>query len=157
MLTEDTDEALRALKRKIFDDSTATVPRVFLNVVRRSVPPTAYVVGKTFPDRQIHSVSWLYGTVFGSMSCEGSNDDSDARVEGAIWPLSELRLVRIGVDRQDYDPELRRVTQWTRRATFSFSGNEMHYSAVETPEGSDKTGEFIDRVLLAMSVYGKTS
>jgi hypothetical protein len=91
------------------------------------------------------------------MPCEGSNDDSNARIEGALWPLSELTLVRIGVDRQDCDPELRRVTQWTRRATFSFSGNEMHYNAVETPEGSDRTGEFIDRVLLAMSIYGKTS
>jgi hypothetical protein len=87
----------------------------------------------------------------------GSNDDSDAQVEGAIWPLSELKLVRIGVDGQDYDPTLRRVTQWTRRATFSFSGKEMHCSAVETPEGSDKTGDFIDRVLLAMSIYGQTS
>jgi hypothetical protein len=61
----------RALKRRIFDDSTASVPRVFLNVLRRSVPPKAYVVGKTYPDHRIHSVSWLCGSAFGAMSCEG--------------------------------------------------------------------------------------
>ena len=156
MTADGIDDALRAFKRKVFGDSTGSVPRVFLNVLRRSVPPTAHAVGNSYPDRGYHVVMWLYGSVFGLMSCEGSNDDSDTQIEGIILPLSELTLVRIGVEQQDYDPELRRVTQWTRRATFNFGGKELHYSALETTEGSDKTGEFIDRVLLTMSTLGQT-
>lgn len=159
MSTDDPDEALREFKRRIFGDRTATVPRVFLYQLRRCIPPTAYAVGRTYPEHRMHHVCWLYGSVFGSMSCEGSNDDSDARIEGAILPLSELTLVRIGVDRQHYDPDLRRVTRWTRRATFSFGGKEMHLTADESPEGhgTDDMGDFIDRVLLALSAYGQTS
>jgi hypothetical protein len=157
MTDGDIDDALRSFKRKVFGDSTASVPRVFLNVLRRSLPPTAHAVGNSFPERNYHSVSWLYGSAFGIMSSEGSNDDSNAEIAGVILPLSDLKAVKIGVEKQDYDPELRRVTRWTRRATFNFGGKELHFSAVETPEGSDRTGEFIDRVLLAMSALGQTS
>lgn len=157
MTENDLDDALRSFKRKIFGDSTATVPRVFLNVLRRSIPPTAHAVGNSFPDGNYHVVSWLYGSAFGILSSAGSNDDSNAEIEGAILPLSDLRVVKIGVENQKYDPETRRVTQWTRRATFNFGGKELHFEADETPEGSDKTGDFIDRVLLTMSALGQTS
>ena len=47
MSDDDPDHALREVKRKIFGDSTATIPRVFLNVVRRHVHPDAHVIGWT--------------------------------------------------------------------------------------------------------------
>lgn len=135
----DTDERLRELKRKIFDDSTASIPRVFLNVVRRHVHPGAHAIGWTHPDHGIHGAAWLNGSQFGMLSCEGSNDDSNAQITGVIMPLSELKQVDIAIEEQQYDEVQRRVTQWTRRATFSFSGKkDVTLTSVETPTG-DRT------------------
>lgn len=153
----DPDHALRELKRKVFGDSTATIPRVFLNVVRRHVHPDAYVIGWTYPDHGIHGATWLNGSQFGTLACEGSNDDSNAQITGAVMPLAELKQISIAIEDQHYDEDLRRVTQWTRRVTLSFSGKkDITLNAVETPDRrSDKTGEFIDRVLLAVASYGQ--
>jgi hypothetical protein len=125
MADGDIEDALRSFKRKVFGDSTASVPRVFLNVLRRSVPPTAHAVGLSFPDRSYHVVSRLYGSAFGKMSSEGNNDDSNSEMEGAILPLSDLKVVKIGVEQHDYDPEERCVTQWTRRGTLNFGGRDF--------------------------------
>jgi hypothetical protein len=72
-------------------------------------------------------------------------------------PLSELKQIDIAIEDQRYDEVSRRVTQWTRRATFTFSGKrDWTLTSTEAPdERSGKTGDFIDRVLLALVSYGQ--
>lgn len=89
MTENDPDQALREWKRKIFDDSTATIPRLFLQVARRHIHPSAHAVGYTHAEHGIHTVTWLNGSQFGVLSCEGSNDDSNAAITGAVLPLSD--------------------------------------------------------------------
>lgn len=157
MAENDPDQTLREWKRKIFDDTTAVIPRVFLHVARRHVHPSAFVIGASHPDHGIHHIAWLYGSQFGLLSCEGSNDDSNVAISGAVIPLSELKKIDIAIEDQRYDEEARRVTQWTRRATFTFSGKrDWTLQSTEAPDQrSDKAGDFIDRVLLALVSYGQ--
>lgn len=157
MTENDPDQGLREWKRKVFDDSTATIPRVFLNVARRHVHPNAHAIGYTNPEHGIHTVTWLNGSQFGVLSCEGSNDDSRVAITGAVIPLAELKQVDIAIEDQRYDEGARRVTQWTRRATLTFSGKkDFTLHAIEAPnQRPDKFGDFIDRVLLALVSYGQ--
>lgn len=157
MTGTDPDQDLREWKRKIFDDSTATIPRVFLNVARRHIHPNAHAIGYTNSEHGIHTVAWLNGSQFGVLSCEGSNDDSNVAITGAVIPLSEIKQIDIAIEDQRYDEVARRVTQWNRRATFTFSGKkDFTLKATEAPDRrSDKTGDFIDRVLLALVSYGQ--
>ncbi|OBG81736.1 hypothetical protein A5699_07885 [Mycobacterium sp. E802] len=159
MTETDPDHALREWKRKVFDDSTATIPRVFLNVARRHVHPSAHAVGYTNSEHGIHTVTWLNGSQFGVLSCEGSNDDSNVAITGAVIPLAELKQVDIAIEDQRYDEVSRRVTQWTRRATFTFSGKKDFtlHSVEALDQRPDKFGDFIDRVLLALVSYGQAS
>ena len=148
----DADELLRALKRRIFADGSANVPRLFLKVVERSVPPTAFAVGRTSLDQARHSVFWLHGSSLGALSCSGSNDDSDVQIEGPVWPMSELSLAKLTVEPLEYDPITRQVTRWTRRVTHKLGGEELHFDAVDTlQDGTDRVGDFIDTVLHAMT------
>ncbi|WP_143546802.1 hypothetical protein [Rhodococcus sp. 06-235-1A] len=157
MTENDPDHALRDWKRKVFDDNTATIPRVFLNVARRHVHPSAHAVGYTNSEHGIHTVTWLNGSQFGVLNCEGSNDDSNVAITGAVIPLSELKQVDIAIEDQHYDEVTRRVTQWTRRATYTFSGKkDFTLHSVEAPDQRpDKVGDFIDRVLVALVSYGQ--
>jgi hypothetical protein len=159
MTDDDPDQALREWKRRIFDDATASIPRVFLHVARRHIHPTAHAIGSTHPGDGIHIVAWLNGSQFGVLTCEGFNDDSDVKITGAAMPISELKQVDIAIEDQRYDEVSRRVTQWTRRATLTFSGKkDFTLQATEAPDRrSDKTGDFIDRVLLALVSYGQPS
>ena len=99
----------------------------------------------------------LNGSQFGMLTSEGSNDDSNVAITGAVIPLSELKQVEIAIEDQRYDEATRRVTQWTRRATFTFSGKkDFTLLSVEAlDQRPDKTGDFIDRVLLALVSYGQ--
>ncbi|WP_156765528.1 hypothetical protein [Mycobacterium sp. 1245499.0] len=45
------------------------------------------------------------------LSCEGSNDDSNVEITGAVIPLSELKQIDIAIEDQRYDEGSRRVTQ----------------------------------------------
>ena len=159
MTENDPDHALREWKRKVFDDSTATIPRVFLNVARRHVHPSAHAVGYTNSEYGIHTVTWLNRSQFGVLSCEGSNDDSNVAITGAVIPLAELKQIDIAIEDQRYDEVSRRVTQWTRRATFTFSGKKDFtlHSVEALDQRPDKFGDFIDRVLLALASYGQAS
>ena len=150
----DADETLRALKRRLFADGSASVPRLFLTVLERSVPPTAFAIGHSCPDNGRHSVFWVHGASFGALSCSGSNDDSNAQIEGAVWPLSELSLAKLRVEQLDYDPIGRQVTRWRRRVTLKLGGEELHFDATDTlQDGTDRDGDFIDTVLHAMTKY----
>jgi hypothetical protein len=124
-----------------------------------STSSTAHAIGWTHPDHGIHGAAWLNGSQFGVLSCEGSNDDSNVQITGAVMALSELKQIDIAIEDQRYDEVSRRVSQWTRRATFSFSGKkDFSLKSKETPDQRpDKTGDFIDRVLLALVSFGQPS
>ena len=75
-------------------------------------------------------------------------------------PLSELKQISIAIEDQRYDEELRRVTQWTRRATLSFSGKKditFDPRWRHRTEDRIKPATSIDRVLLAVASYGQPS
>jgi hypothetical protein len=101
------DERINDLRRELFGQGYV-LPRVYVEALQLCTEGAPARVGVTKGETE-RAAYWLTGHVLGELTCHGVNDE-DARIEGTVTRLAELRNVRLAVA-VDYD-------DFTRRSQF---------------------------------------
>jgi hypothetical protein len=88
-----TDEPINNLRRELFEQGP--MPRVYIEALQLCTEGATARVGMRKSDTE-RVAYWLHGDAVGELVCHGVNDE-DARIEGSLTRLAELRSVKIAI------------------------------------------------------------